>query len=83
MRVDKEGGQNMVMMDMRYMWSAMDSPWWERPACCQPSRLVDLSRERRWKKGIGVDVFSRGGLGRDERTVRIRINWLVSLVGAG
>lgn len=69
MRVASEGGQNMVMMDMRYMWSAMDSPWWARCACCQPSRLVVLRRERRWKNGIGVEVFSGGGLGRVDSTV--------------
>lgn len=53
----------MVMMDMRYMWSAMDSPS-SMSKRRQPSRLVVLRRERRCRKGRGVGgwgVFGGGG----------------------
>jgi hypothetical protein len=43
----------MVMMAMRYMWSAMLSPW-RMEKRRHPSRGVVLRRVRRWKKGIGV-----------------------------
>lgn len=57
----------MVMMDMRYMWSEIDSPWLI-PNLRQPSRLVVFRRSRRWKKGTGEDeCFSRGAS--VERTV--------------
>lgn len=54
----------MVMMDMRYMWSEMDSPdsiLLRR----QPSRLVVLRRSRRCRKGreeVGWGVVG-GALG--------------------
>lgn len=47
----------MVRMDMRYMWSAMDSQL-SMPKRRQPARLVVLRRSSRWKKGMGDDVFS-------------------------
>lgn len=55
------------MIDMRYMWSEMDSPL-SIPKRRQPSRLVVLRRSRRWKKGTGEGEFSSGGWGRDART---------------
>jgi len=58
----------MVMMDMRYMWSEMDSPWL-MPKRRHPSRLVVLRRSRRWKKGRGEDELVSGWLSRVERTV--------------
>lgn len=57
------------MMDMRYMWSEMDSPDVMRKRR-QPSRLVVLRRSRRWRKGrdeVGLD--GGGGLGRSARAV--------------
>jgi hypothetical protein len=42
----------MVMMDMRYMWSLMDSQSL-MPKRRQPARWVVLRRSRRWKKGRG------------------------------
>lgn len=49
----------MVMMDMRYMWSEIDSPWF-MPKRRQPSRFVVLRRSRRWKKGTGEVVCGSG-----------------------
>lgn len=58
------------MMDMRYMWSAMDSGCGMEKRR-HPSRGVVLRRWRRWRKGIGVlggvGEGWRGG-GRVERT---------------
>jgi hypothetical protein len=55
------------MIDMRYMWSEMDSPW-SMPNLRQPSRLVVFRRSRRWKNGTGEDeCFSSGVM--VERTV--------------
>lgn len=68
-RDEREGGASMVRMDMRYMWSEMDSPclMWKRH---QPSRLVVFRRSRRWKKGIGlVGAVEGGGVWRVARTV--------------
>lgn len=59
----------MVRMDMRYIWSEMDSPclMWKRH---QPSRLVVFRRSRRWKNGIGlVGTVEGGGVGRVASTV--------------
>lgn len=66
-REDSEGGQSMVMIDMRYMWSEMDSPWL-MPNLRHPSRLVVFRRSRRWKKGTGEDECCSSGA-RVERTV--------------
>lgn len=55
-REDREGGQSMVMMDMRYMWSEIDSPWLMSKRR-QPSRLVVLRRSIRWKKASGEVEF--------------------------
>ena len=52
-REESEVGANMVMIDIRYIWSEIDSP----PRMLkrrQPSRGVVFKRSRRWKKGIGV-----------------------------
>ena len=72
------------MIDMRYMWSAMDSGWgrWKRR---QPSRGVVFRRERVWRKARGevvvvvaVDeeeglgrVIGRGGEGEDTAAERV------------
>lgn len=66
-REERAGGASMVMMDMRYMWSEIDSPSWI-PKRRHPSRLVVLRRERRWKKGIGELGLVGGGEGRVEIT---------------
>ena len=58
----------MVMMDMRYIWSEMDSPWLMLKRR-QPSRLVVLRRSRRWKKGSGEVELVWKGVGRVERTI--------------
>ena len=57
---EREAGASMVMMDMRYMWSEMDSPdvMLKRR---QPSRLVVLRRSRRCRKGRGVPGWDVGG----------------------
>lgn len=55
-----EGGANMLIMAMRYMWSEMDSPR-AMPNRRHPSRLVVLSRSRMWKYGTGESEFSAGG----------------------
>lgn len=52
-REEREEGASIVRMDMRYMWSAIDSPL-EMPKRRQPSRGVVFRRVRRWRKGIGV-----------------------------
>lgn len=59
-----------MMMDMRYMWSDIDSPWL-MPNRRQPSRLVVFSRSSRWKKGTGEEVWDvgRADAERVERTV--------------
>lgn len=51
----KDAGAIMVMMDMRYMWSEMDSQL-SMPKRRQPARWVVLRRSRRWKKGRGEVV---------------------------
>ncbi len=56
----------MVKMDMRYMWSEIDSPA-VMSKRFQPSRLVVFRRSRRWKKGIGEVGFEGTGVGRAER----------------
>jgi hypothetical protein len=47
----------MVRMDMRYIWSLIDSHS-EMPKRRQPARLVVLRRSSRWKKGTGESVDS-------------------------
>lgn len=59
----REGGASIVMTDMRYMWSAIDSPWGMLNRR-QPSLLVVFSRSRRWKNGTGDELFSSIGCGR-------------------
>ena len=56
----------MVKMDMRYIWSEIDSPAVISKRF-QPSRLVVFRRSRRWKKGIGEVGFEGTGVGRAER----------------
>lgn len=67
----------MVISDMRYMWSAIDSPlpnvlvksmprifdlqYLSIPNRRQPSRLVVLRRSSIWKNGTGESECSRGG----------------------
>lgn len=53
---------------MRYMWSAIDSPW-TMPKRRQPSRLVVLRRWRRCRKGRGDEEFVWGRWERVERAV--------------
>ncbi len=48
----------MVMMDMRYMWSEIDSTRLISGKRRQPSRGVVFRRSMRWKNGRGV----RGGV---------------------
>lgn len=68
----------MVMMDMRYMWSEMDSPD-VIPKRRQPSRLVVLRRSSRCRKGKGVLGWAvGGGSGRAARAVGLSV--LVSIV---
>ena len=63
----RAGGASMVMIDMRYMWSDIDSPD-VISSRRQPSRLVVLRRSRRWKKGRGeLVVENEGRLGTWER----------------
>lgn len=50
-------GASMVMMDIRYMWSEMDSPSNIRKRR-HPSRFVVFSRSRRWKKVTGDVGFA-------------------------
>ena len=66
---EREAGASMVSMDMRYMWSEMDSPdvMLKRR---QPSRLVVLRRSRRCRKGRGVPGWDVGG--GDERASRAK-----------
>ena len=42
-----------MMIDIRYMWSEIDSPL-RMLKRRQPSRGVVFKRSRRWKKGMGV-----------------------------
>lgn len=63
----REGGHSMVRIDMRYMWSAIDSPWF-MPKRRHPSRGVVFKRSRRWKKGIGEVGSEGGGWGSVDRT---------------
>lgn len=49
----------MVIRDMRYMWSAIDSPLLI-PNLLQPSRLVVLSSWSMWKNGTGELVKGVG-----------------------
>ena len=72
-----EGGASIVMMDMRYMWSEIDSPV-VMPKRRQPSRLVVLRRSRRWRKGRGAAEEEGGGgkVGMFARAVFVR--WVVS-----
>jgi hypothetical protein len=58
----------MVRMDMRYMWSLMDSQS-EMPKRRQPARLVVLRRSSRWKKETGRSVDSAYLVGMSARTV--------------
>lgn len=55
-------GASMVMIDIRYMWSEMDSPD-DMPKRRHPSRFVVFSCSRRWKKGIGDVGFAGFGNG--------------------
>lgn len=70
-----DAGASIVMMDMRYMWSEMDSPV-SMPKRRQPSRLVVLRRVRRWRKERGVSGWVV--LGRDDgaRAARAEGCWL-------
>lgn len=67
----------MVINDIRYMWSAIDSPW-AMPKRRQPSRFVVLRCESRWKNGIGLVLCGVGRLcgGIVERTV-CGVQWWV------
>ena len=60
MREESVVGQRRVRIDMRYMWSDMDSGegMWKRR---QPSRGVVFRRSRRWRKGRGVVGGVEGG----------------------
>lgn len=67
-REDREGGASMVIMDMRYIWSEIDSPA-EMPKRRHPSRLVVLSRSIRCRKGSVEVGFLGGGKGREASTM--------------
>ena len=69
-REARDAGASMVMMDMRYMWSEMDSPW-EIIRRRHPSRGVVLRRSMMCRKGSGVVVEGdeEGGLGMAARAV--------------
>jgi hypothetical protein len=58
----------MVMIDILYMWSAIDSPSL-MPKRRHPSRFSRFSRSTRWKNGIGEVESSCEGLGSSARTV--------------
>ncbi len=57
----------MVITDMRYMWSEIDSPLLMSKRR-HPSRFVVFSRSRRWKKGTGEEEFSSMGKGKVDST---------------
>ena len=48
----REEGARSVMIDIRYMWSAMDSGCGTEKRR-HPSRGVVFNRSRRWRVGIG------------------------------
>jgi len=54
-----DGGQSIVMMDIRYMWSEIDSPWL-MPNLRHPSLFVVFSRSSMWKNATGEDVLACG-----------------------
>jgi hypothetical protein len=49
-REAKERGQSITMIDIRYILSAIDSPFLI-PTCCQPSRFVAFDRSQPVEKG--------------------------------
>ena len=66
-REEREGGQSMVMMDMRYMWSEIDSPC-SIENLRQPSRLFVFRRSMMWKKGSGEVELVSGRTGKVDST---------------
>lgn len=58
-------------MDIRYMWSDIDSEEGIEKRR-QPSRGVVFRRSRMWKKGMGVVGLAGGGKGRVVRTIVFR-----------
>ncbi len=64
--LESEDGASIVRIDMRYIWSEIDSPAVMLKRL-QPSRLVVFSRSRRWKKGTGDVGFEKMGVGRADR----------------
>lgn len=68
-RDERFGGTSMVMIDIRYMWSAIDSPS-VIVNRRHPSRFSRFNRSIRWKKGTGEVEFSNGGFGSFARTGR-------------
>jgi len=64
-----DGGASMVMIDIRYMWSDIDSPPWI-PNLLHPSLFSTFSRSTKWKKGMGDVESSCGGLGSWSSTAR-------------
>ena len=66
-REDSEGGHISVMIDMRYIWSEIDSPWLI-PNRRQPSRLVVFRRSIRCMNGRGEVELSSGWIGNVDRT---------------
>jgi hypothetical protein len=57
----------MVRIDIRYMWSAIDSPR-GTPKRRHPSRFSIFKRSMRWKNGMGDLEFSCGAFGRAAMT---------------
>ena len=60
----------MVIIDIRYMWSAILSPR-PMPNRLQPSRFSVLSRSMRWKNGTGEPEPSLGVSGRASSTMEV------------
>jgi hypothetical protein len=66
-REERDGGAIIVMIDILYIWSAIDSPS-SMPNRRHPSRFSVFNRSTRWKKDIGEVESSCGGSGRAART---------------
>lgn len=68
---ESDEGAIIVMIDILYMWSAIDSPSF-MPKRFHPSRFSRFKPSTRWKKGIGEVEFSCGGFGNSARTAKTK-----------